>query len=184
MGEAGLVFADGLRASSNSPIDVSAAQVKLVQQSAKAAMRKCSQAWQATKSSYETWVKAACVRSKATDKAINAKLAHLEASRRLTDAELASNNAKAEEEQLHQERQTCEADFGNAEAARLAADTHEMSLKQKRVEHRAALGAAKESLKSTKAAEREAQTGRAAFLAHHSKCGRGRGGAKLATGAA
>jgi len=126
-------------------------------------------AWQACKTASDARSKAHAMYRKAARAAYGLAAGCKEPQAKKMAADAESAKISREMEVCRNKVVTCESGVSAATAASAAAEERETTHKRKRDEHRAAIGEARQSLKSCKIAERDAAAGRNAMYKHYAQ---------------
>lgn len=169
--EAGVAFSETIQCSVGHQL--SAADLKAIQQTTRLRFRQISSAWVRVRQHQEAWLKLSQLRHRSARKASAAGNACAEAEQWLQTVEEEHREALAFEEQQRASRLLCEQALLEAQGGESAAEVEHAGQKCRRSECMAAVGSAKAKLRPAKVAEKEASAGRTALLHHYSKGDKG-----------
>merc|ERR1719201_840620 len=175
--ESGCAYAETLQGTE--PEHLTAAALKVMQQTAKSKFRELSSAWIKVKQLQEAWLKASHLRHRIAKKVSAAASSRAEADAWLQTVESEHEDALVAEERERSARLLCEQALLEAEAQRNSAEVDHVGQKCRRSECMAAIGSARAKLRPARIAEKEASAGRLALLGHYSKADRGQLKAEL-----
>jgi len=175
--ESGCAYAETLQGTE--PEHLTAAALKVMQQTAKSKFRELSSAWIKVKQLQEAWLKASHLRHRIAKKVSAAASSRAEADAWLQTVESEHEDALVAEERERSARLLCEQALLEAEAQRNSAEVDHVGQKCRRSECMAAIGSARAQLRPARIAEKEASAGRLALLGHYSKADRGQLKAEL-----